>query len=362
MFENKSTIFQGLRVVEFASVLAGPSVGMFFAELGAKVYKIENKITGGDMTRKWKLPVEDENSQASAYYHSVNWGKESLYLNLTVTADKAKAIDLIRTADILISNFKADFAIDQGLDYASVKALNEGLIYAHLYGFSESDSRPAFDVVLQAEAGFLYMTGTEQGVRVKMPVALIDVLAAHHLKEGILLALLQRSYTGKGAFVSASLYHAALASLINQATNWLIAGHIPQPMGTSHPNIAPYGDLFETKDLRLVVLAVGTDKQFSQLCEILDLNEIRQNPSFANNALRVRNRKELVKVLEEKIKLWESTVLLERLKDLQVPVGLVRDMQEVFAQPEAQSMILTGQDEAGREIRCVRSIAFDILP
>ena len=267
-------LFKNLKVVELASVLAGPAVGMFFAELGAEVIKIENATTGGDVTRKWKLPTESPNASQSAYYSSVNWNKQTIFADLTTETDQTKIHDLIKTADIIISNFNHQSAQKLKMDYDTLQKINPKLIFAQLTAYGENDDTPAFDVVLQAEAGFMYMNGEAEREAVKMPVALIDLLAAHQLKEGILVALLQRQQTGKGSFVTASLVESAISSLANQATNWLMGNHIPQRMGTMHPNIAPYGDVFYTADDKPIVLAVGTERQFENLCAVLNISEI----------------------------------------------------------------------------------------
>ena len=354
-------IFSDLKIIELASVLAGPAVGMFFAELGAKVIKIENKKTGGDVTRRWRLPTESGEADYSAYYCSVNYKKESLMLDLADETDKKTALNLIADADIVISNFKHSSAAKMGLDYENINKINPSVIFAHLSGYGAGDNRPAFDVVLQAEAGFLFMCGEPDREPVKMPVALIDILAAHQLKEGILIALLNRYKTGKGALVSTSLLESAVASLANQATNYLMANHIPQAMGSQHPNIAPYGDIFYTKDEKPLVLAVGTEKQFQGLCTALEMMNLREHPHFKTNALRVKNRVELKEVLLPIFKKYTRADLLERFKIQQVPGGSVRNMHEVFEMEKVQSMILEDVMPDGRKGRRVRTVAFEVV-
>lgn len=351
-------MLKDLIVVELASVLAGPAVGMFFAELGAKVIKIENKTTGGDVTRRWRLPQEDKERAYSAYYCSVNYQKETLFLDLKDPIDYGAVLDLIGTADIVISNFKPSSARKLQLDAVNLRAQFPRLIYAELSGYGQHSDQPAFDVVLQAEAGFMHMNGEVEGNAVKMPVALIDILAAHQLKEGILLALLKREQTGKGSIVRTSLYESALASLANQATNWLMNGHIPQRMGSQHPNIAPYGDTFYTADKKALVLAVGTEKQFARLCKVLDKSDLLEDDRFKTNAVRVKNREILAEILAEVINKWQRERLLARLQEVQVPVGSIRNMLEVFAQPEAQQMILEEEMADGSKSRRVKTIAF----
>lgn len=349
-----------LKVVELSSVLAGPAVGMFFSELGAEVIKIENKKTGGDMTRSWKLPSENPNAEFSAYYCSVNYKKKTYLLDLEDFNDRQQVHDFIANADIVISNYRKSVAQKLGVDYETLQVLNPKLIFAQLNAFDEDSARPAFDVVLQAEAGFLYMNGEPNGNPVKMPVALIDVLAAHQLKEGILLALLKRQKTGRGSYVSTSLIESAVASLVNQATNWLMAGYIPQKMGTKHPNIAPYGDIYETQDARQVVLAVGTEKQFKGLCKVLNLNELIENQSFNTNINRVKNREELNYILREKIKTFDSKPLLEALEKADVPSASIRNMQEVFELPIAQNMILEETMPDNSLSKRVKTVAFNV--
>ncbi len=355
------TFFKDLKIVEFASVLAGPAVGMFFAELGATVVKIENKTTGGDMTRGWKLPIEDPESPVSAYWSSVNWGKEHLLLDLNDETDRDRAIALAGTADVVISNFKPSSAQRLGVDAASLRAQHPALIFAQLNSFADpEDESPAFDIVLQAEAGFLYMCGEPGRAPVRMPVALIDALAAHQLKEGILLALLHRARTGEGSVVSTSLLESAIASLLNQASNYLMTGHIPQPMGTRHPNIAPYGDIFTCADGLPVVLAVGTERQFRQLCHLLGLEDLAQNRDFQTNKDRVTHRDALNTVLAEAIRKRTLLDMLAQCKTHQVPAGRIRDMQGVFEMPEAQAMILREVTAEGIATQRVQTVAFQL--
>ena len=286
-------IFKDLKVLELANVLAGPAVGMFFAELGAKVTKIENKTTGGDITRQWKLPKEGKESASSAYYASVNWGKNNLFMDLSVKADKEVVYKLVKGADIVISNYKYGDDKKLGMDYANLKKINPTIIYGHISGFGEKDLRTGFDVVLQAESGFMSMNGTSESGPIKMPVAMIDILTAHQLKEALLIALLQKSTSGKGAYVSVSLMSSAISSLANQASNWLMEAHVPTRIGSLHPTIAPYGEIFKSKDKKEIVLAIGTNKQFKNLCAVLGKSELSNDEKFKTNTLRVKNRIDL---------------------------------------------------------------------
>lgn len=331
-------MLQHLTVIELASVLAGPAVGMFLAELGAKVIKVEHP-NGGDVTRQWKLPTEDAESPVSAYFSAVNWGKEYRSIDLKSPEGKQEVLALIAGADVVLANFKAGDDVKLGLDYDTLKALNPKLIYATLTGFGAADTRTAFDVVLQAEAGLMYMNGTPESGPVKWPVAVVDLMAAHQLKEGILLALLQRERTERGAKVSVSLYDAAVASLANQATNWLMAGHIPQRIGSLHPNIAPYGDTLTCADGGQIVLAVGNNTQFQALCKVLGLESLAADGRYATNPQRVIHREALLQALQNQAATWQRDDLLDKLIAAQVPAGAIRNMQEVFAQPNAKRLV-----------------------
>ena len=355
-----NSIFKNLKVIELANVLAGPAAGMFFAELGATVIKIENKSTNGDVTRSWKLPSENPKADSSAYFASVNWNKKSLFLDLKKESDKAVVLDLIKDADIVISNYKKGDDVKLGMDYRSLKAINPGLLYAHLSGFGEDSSRIAFDIVLQAETGFMFMNGTSESGPIKMPVALIDILAAHQLKEGILIAMINKMKTGKGSKVSVSLYDSAVTSLANQATNWLMGKEDPQPMGSLHPNIAPYGELFSTADDKLIVLAIGNDKQFEQLCLILKNESLLKNEKFHTNTARVKNRKELFEIIKPLIQQINCESLMNQFYKKDVPAGVIKSVKEVFVGANAKKLILKESTIKGEHTERVSSIAFKI--
>jgi crotonobetainyl-CoA:carnitine CoA-transferase CaiB-like acyl-CoA transferase len=351
---------KGLKVVELASVLAGPAVGMFFAELGAEVIKIENARAGGDVTRSWKLPTESPHS-LSAYYCSVNYHKEVRMLDLQTPEAREELYALLAQADVALSNFKPSSARNLGMDYDSLRHLNPRLIYGQITAFGEGEDLPAFDIVLQAEAGFLYMSGEAGGAPSRMPVALIDLLAAHQLKEGILLALLQRERTGQGTLVTASLLESAIASLANQASNWLMAGHLPERMGCMHPNIAPYGDIFYAQDGKPLVLAIGNDQQFARLCQCLGLEQLPVDPRFASNPERVRHREALRQALAPPFQSYSREEWMQRFAQYGVPAGSIRNMQEVFERPQAQEMILEEVID-GQLTKRVRTVAFGVKP
>lgn len=335
-----------LKVLELASVLAGPSVGQFFAELGAEVIKIENPKIGGDVTRSWKTPGEPTDDR-SAYFCSCNWGKKSVALDLTIQKDLEIAKKLAAKSDIVIASYKPGDAEKLGVSYSQLKIYNSRLIYGQITGYGSDDDRVGYDAVIQAEAGFMALNGEHDGPPTKMPVALIDVLAAHHLKEGLLLALLKREKTNEGSFVEVSLLQTAVASLANQATNWLVGKKLPSRQGSSHPNIAPYGDSFVTQDSKRILMAVGSDKQFEELIKILGLGAQDLGDRFARNQERVEHRKELNKLLAEKIMSIDSKVLIEKLRAKKIPAGFIQNLKEVFELPQAIETMLSGAGVKG---------------
>ncbi len=345
--------FEGLVVLELASVLAGPSVGQFFAELGAEVVKVENAAAGGDVTRRWKLPEEDADTDRPAYFAAVNWGKRSVALDLTDEDGRRILHDLARQADVAVTSYRPGAAEKLGADAETLRAVNPRLIVAEITGYGADDPRPGYDAVIQAEAGFTHMNGHPDGPPTKLPVALMDVLAAHQLKEAILVALLRRERTGEGATVTVSLLQAAVAALANQASNYLTAGHVPQRTGSDHPNIAPYGTPFRTADGGAVVLAVGTDRQFAALCGVLGLDGIAEAPAFSTNQRRVRNRPLLHGMLAEAIGQQGRDALLEKLRAANVPAGAVRDLRAVFLEAPAAELIV--RDDG---LAAVRTAAF----
>lgn len=352
--------FKDLKIIELASVLAGPSVGHFFAELGANVIKVENPKTKGDVTRSWKLKTEDPKEDTSAYFWSVNSCKEFLSLDISSPTQLQKLYDLVKDADIIIGNFKSGDDLKLKIDYPTLSKINPKLIYASINGFGHDNPRTAYDLILQAESGFMFMNGEPNSKPVKMPVALIDILAGHQLKEAILIALLNRYKTKKGCHVSVSLFDSAIASLANQATNWLIAKQLPKAMGSLHPNIAPYGELFDTKDNQLITFAIGSNSQFKNLCELMQFPSLATDIKYATNQLRVQNRMQLYHIIYNYIKQYNFKDLYKLCLEREIPIGKIRDLKEVFELPEAKAMISKFSFQK-KEIQNVSSIAFKFL-
>ncbi len=346
-------MFHNLKVLELASVLAGPSVGQFFAELGAEVIKVENLKTGGDVTRNWK-GVGEQTDDRSAYFSSCNWGKKSVAIDLTNEEGKQVVKKLAQRSNIVIASYKPGDAEKLGVSYQQLSTNNGQLIYGQITGYGSDDDRVGYDAVIQAESGFMDLNGEKDGQPTKMPVALIDVLAAHQLKEGLLLALLKKERSGLGSLVEVSLIQSALSSLANQATNWLVAKKLPTRQGSAHPNIAPYGDSFLTKDGKRVLLAIGNDRQFKDLIatlgisdHVLDLGAWALEVKFLSNQQRVEHRLALNEILEDAIAKKGSKELLDNIIQLKIPAGIIQNVAEAFSTDAAKEVLLKSSELLG---------------
>jgi crotonobetainyl-CoA:carnitine CoA-transferase CaiB-like acyl-CoA transferase len=355
---SSSDVFQNLNIIDLSSVLAGPSVGTFFAELGANVVKIEHP-EHPDATRSWKLESEPKDIPVSAYFASINYKKKYLQLDLKQEKQYERFSELIATADIVLMNFKKGAQEKLNITDKQLRSKNKALIIGKITGFGDDSDRVAYDLILQAESGIMSMNGTPESGPVKMPIAFIDILAAHHLKEGLLIELIQRSnsenYNGKS--VSVSLYDAAVSSLINQSSNYLMTGKIPERIGSLHPNIAPYGELFTTIDGKTITFAIGSNRHFEILCDFLGLQELSKDENFKDVQSRVKNRKVLYQLIEPKVKQKEAQNILTFMQENQVPAGAIKNLKEVFESKEAQNLV---REEliSGIKTKRVTSIAF----
>jgi crotonobetainyl-CoA:carnitine CoA-transferase CaiB-like acyl-CoA transferase len=329
-------MLQHLKVLDLSTVLAGPSVATFFAEMGAEVIKVEHPVHP-DSTRFWRIPGEE--AEVTSYFSSINFKKSTRFLDLLNVQDRSEVNELLRLSDVVIMNFKPSDYLKFNLNDTDLRALNPRLIVAKISGFGDHSDRVAYDLIIQAETGFMSINGEPNTPGLKMPIALIDVLAAHQLKEAVLLALLKRQQTGEGSTVSVSLYDAAICSLANQASAYLMNGFIPKPIGSLHPNIAPYGEVFTTKDGKSIVLAIGTQQQFTHLCEILGIPNTAQDPRFNENVSRVKYRLELYGLLQAQVVQMYVDHLEKQAQVHRVPMGRIKSIDEVFSHPEAKTLV-----------------------
>jgi crotonobetainyl-CoA:carnitine CoA-transferase CaiB-like acyl-CoA transferase len=327
--------YAGLRVLELARVLAGPWIGQTLADLGAQVIKIESP--GGDETRRWGPPFvtnADGTAADAAYFHSCNRGKESLVLDFRRTADRDRVVRLAREADVVVENFKVGGLEKYGLDYASLAALNPALVYCSISGFGQDGryaNRPGYDFVAQAMSGLMDITGEPGRPPQKVGVAVSDIVTGLYGLIGIQAALAERARSGRGQRVDVALLDATMGILANQVMNRLIGNLTPTRMGNSHPNITPYQE-FRTAD-GFIVVAVGNDAQFRCLCQALGCAALADDPRFAGNGARVRNRASLERILAPLLAAMRREAALTRLEAAGVPSGPINTVAEALSDP-----------------------------
>jgi crotonobetainyl-CoA:carnitine CoA-transferase CaiB-like acyl-CoA transferase len=314
----------GVRVVDLSRVLAGPYCTMVLADLGADVIKVE-RPQGGDETRTWGPPFA---GGEAAYYLSVNRGKRSCAIDLSQEEGRDLALELCAGAASVIENFKVGGADRLGVGYEQVRERNPGVVYCSITGFGsrrQPPGRPGYDFVAQAETGLMSITGAEDGPPYKVGVALVDVLAGLHAAAAILAGL----HGGEGARIEVPLLDSGLAGLVNVAQNALVTGREPERHGNAHPNIVPYQD-FETATARIAI-AAANDGLFRALCGVLELGELADDERFATNSGRVENRRELIPLLEERLRGRPAEEWVEALDAAGVPVGEVRTVPDALA-------------------------------
>jgi crotonobetainyl-CoA:carnitine CoA-transferase CaiB-like acyl-CoA transferase len=340
----------GIRVADFSRVLAGPLATMLLADLGADVIKVERPGTGDD-TRGWGPPFVGEDA---AYFLALNRNKRSVVLDLGTKEGAAAAHKLAISSDVLVENFRPGLMARFGLDHDSLARTHPGIVYCSLTAFGEEGeaaAKPGYDIIVQALSGLMSFTGHPGGEPTKVGVALLDVICGLYAANGIQAALLGRQATGLGGRVSVSLFDASVAALVNQAANFLLGGVVPRPMGNAHPNIVPY-QLFDSAD-RPFILAAGNDRLFARTCEVIGLPLLAQDARFATNGSRVRNREELIPLLQEAFSRRPAVEWLASLEEASVPCAPVRRVDEVFGSPEGTAMVQDVDDPARGLLRLV---------
>jgi len=317
-----------LRILDFSRVLAGPLATMTLADLGAEVTKVE-RPGGGDDTRSWG-PPHDSAGEAT-YFQAVNRNKTSLVLDLRDPGDLAEARRLALASDVVVENFRPGVMAKLGLDYETLAAESPGLVYCSVTGFGSSGAGaelPGYDLLVQALGGLMSVTGEPDGEPLKVGVALVDVIAGLYAAVGILAALEHRRQSGEGQLVEVDLLSALLAGLVNQSSAFTVAGVVPKRMGNLHPSIAPY-ELLHCRDDD-IVLAVGNDRQFAELCAVLGSGTLADDERFATNPARVEHRDELRSLLEGELAGGPATEWVEMLRARRVPAGTVNDIGAAF--------------------------------
>jgi crotonobetainyl-CoA:carnitine CoA-transferase CaiB-like acyl-CoA transferase len=329
----------GLRVLELSTVLAGPYCSMVLADLGADVIKVEPPE--GDATRGYGPPWVETNDggpaeRVAAYFLSVNRNKRGLRLDLRTPEGMEVLGRLVGRSDVLIENFRPGGLERLGLDEARLTSLNPRLVHLSITGYGPTGpdaDKPGYDFIAQAIGGLMAVTGfpeSDTGQPTKVGVAISDVVTGLLGAVGVLAAV----HAGVGQRIDVSILESTLAVLINQAQNAFVDGRQSERRGNAHPNIVPY-ETFATADGEIAV-AVGSERQWPRLCHALGVDQFADDPRFADNDQRVRNRAELRPLLANRFASEPSAHWLAALDAAQVPSGPVNDVIEAFAQPQAQ--------------------------
>lgn len=336
----------GLRVLDLSRVMAGPWCTQILADMGAEVIKVERPLSGDD-TRHWGPPwLKDSDgteTRESAYYLSANRGKHSVTVDIGKPGGQALIRELAAESDILVENFKSGGLARKGLDYATLEAINPGLIYCSITGFGQTGPMAAmagYDYLIQAQGGLMSITGAADGEpsagpqRVGMAVA--DLTTGMNAAIAILGALHHRHQTGEGQYIDMALLDVQVSWLANQAQNYFCSDTPPTRTGEYHPNLVPYQP-FPTADGEKVIIAIGNDSQFQRFCQAVGRPDLAEDPRFATNPERVRYRLELVALMVEITLTRPSNEWISLLSELSVPCGPIQNIAQVFEDPQVRA-------------------------
>lgn len=331
-----------VKVLDLSRILAAPWAAQVLADLGADVIKVERPGAGDD-TRSWGPPflkdANGQNTKEAGYYLAVNRGKRSITLSLDKPEAQRIVRELAMNADIVLENYKAGTLARYGLDEASLRQLNPRLIYCSVTGFGQTGPRrdqPAYDFLIQAMGGLMSVTGEKDGKPgggpQKVGIPIVDLMTGMYTAVAVLAALARRNETGVGDYIDIGMLDVQVATLSNQAMNYLVSGNVPARNGNAHPNIQPQ-DVYGCADGD-VILVVGNDGQFTKLCEVLGHPEWPLDERFATNAQRVRNIAELSAMLREAFGQRQRDDMIEALDQAGVPCGAINNVAEVFKDPQ----------------------------
>ncbi len=334
-----------LRVLDLSRILAAPWAGQILADLGATVTKVERPGAGDD-TRSWGPPflkdAEGKETKEAGYYLAVNRGKRSITVSLDTPEGQQIVRDLALQSDIVLENYKAGTLARYGLDEASLRKINPRLIYCSVTGFGQTGPRrdqPAYDFLIQAMGGLMSVTGERDGLPgggpQKVGVPIVDLMTGMYTAVAVLAAVARRDQSGVGDAIDIAMLDVQVATLANQAMNYLVSGKTPQRNGNAHPNIQPQ-DVYACADGD-AILVVGNDGQFAKLCTVLGRAEWAQDERFATNAQRVRNIQELSALLRHEFAQRQRADLIAALDAAGVPCGAINSLPEVFEDPQVKA-------------------------
>ncbi|OFW13638.1 MAG: formyl-CoA transferase [Acidobacteria bacterium RIFCSPLOWO2_12_FULL_66_10] len=338
---------EGITVLDLTRVLSGPYCTMLLADMGARVIKVEQPGKGDD-TRAWGPPFL---AGESAYFLSINRNKESVTLDFKHPDGRAILDRLIAKSDVLVENFRPGTLTRQRLDYDAIAARYPRLVYCSISGFGQTGPRrnePGYDAVMQAEGGLMSITGAPDGTPFRLGVAIADIVSGMFAAYGIAMALIARERTGRGQQVDLAMLDSVAALLTYQAGNYFVSDRVPTRLGNRHPSIVPY-ETFAASDGDFV-LAVGNDEQWRRFCAVASLPE---DERFATNRQRVAAYDHLRRFVTDRLQAEPRAFWIDRLRAAGVPCGSVRNLQEVFDDPQlgAREMIARIEHATAGQLR-----------
>lgn len=336
------TALDGIRVLDLTRVLAGPWCAQNLADLGAEVIKVERPGSGDD-TRGWGPPFlkdrEGNDTDSSAYYLAANRGKKSVTIDISTAAGQQAVRELAKISDIVLENYKVGQLKKYGLDYASLREVNPGIIFCSVTGFGQTGPwahRPGYDFIVQAMGGLMSVTGEADdqpgGGPQKVGIAVADLMTGLYATQAVLAALFHRQRTGEGQAIDMALLDVQVAAMANMNTNYLVSGQPPKRWGNAHPNLVPY-QTFKASD-GWIIIAVGNDEQFKRFCETGGQPELASDPRFVRVRDRINNRPELIPLLAEMVAAKTSEQWIAQLEAANVPCGPINDLAQVFRNPQ----------------------------
>ncbi|MBU0723882.1 MAG: CoA transferase [Alphaproteobacteria bacterium] len=331
-----------IRVLDLSRVLAGPWATQFLADMGAYVIKVERPGEGDD-TRGWGPPylVEPgaDGPGLSAYFLACNRGKRSIEVDMATPEGQEIIRRLAAECDVVVENYKVGGLARYGLDYASLKPVNPKLIWCSITGFGQTGpyaKRAGYDFLIQAMSGLMSVTGKPDGEPgaepMKVGVAISDQICGLYSLSAILTALIKRDRTGEGEQIDMALLDTQIATMANQATNYLVSGVAPTRMGNAHPNVVPY-QVFPTADGHMI-LGIGNDGQFARFCAVVGAEHLSGDPLYRTNAARIVNRETLIPQIAAIVLTRGTNDWIGLLENHAVPCGPINDLAQVFADPQ----------------------------
>lgn len=322
---------EDITVLDLSRVLAGPYCTQMLADMGATVIKIEKPGTGDD-TRGWGPPFINGES---AYFLSINRNKKSITLNLKKKKGKKIFYNLSKKADVIVENFRPKTVDDLKISYSDIKKINPRIVYCSISGFGQTGpykQRSGYDLIVQGMGGLMTMTGEKDGPPVRVGVAVTDIGAGMFSAYGIMLALYHRKTTGTGQYIDTSLLDSQVSWLTYQAGFYFATGKSPERMGSAHPTIVPY-QAFQTTS-GYINVAIGSEKIWQDFCSAINHEELADNPKYKTNQDRVKNRDELIPILEDTFSQKSTNEWLKVLHEKGVPAGPIYDFDEIFSDPQ----------------------------